>query len=401
MMISSNALPDPKTFSEKLFEIMKVVSACQRHLELYEFRFCLKEWEPDTGWGSLKMDGMVEMEACLGDRAYYERIQVTPRVEGDIVMDNEITRLTRMLFVGLVTGAYPVDWVKSHFYFDGRGFYFLPRSIYFTDDIRAHFGGKPYRAFEQKQKLFEDHFEISYQEFKEANREVDELFISSVIKLIAARGTPIVLAIAGATAAGKTEIVERLSEAFAQSGRQVTSMELDNFLTDRDYREAQGINSQGKAAIHLDLLRQCLEDLTQGKKVYTPHYDTVVATSSHDLQGQLKTGRNPIPIEPADIIFIEGNFPFQIEEIQHLIGIKVVYLTDDPVRMKRKWRRDMDFRKKFNLNYFRNRYFREQFIMAEVAYRPQMEICDMLVDTTGAALWITPGVAKILDGSER
>ncbi len=124
----------------------------------------------------------------------------------------------------------------------------------------------------------------------------------------------------------------------------------------------------------------------------------MLATSSHDLQGNLKPGRKPIPIEPADIIFIEGNFPFLIEEIQHLIGLKVVYLTDDPIRMKRKWRRDMDFRKKYDLNYFRNRYFREQFIMAEVAYRPQMEVCDMLVDTTGAALWVTPGVAKILDG---
>ncbi|HSA99177.1 MAG TPA: hypothetical protein VLE49_00905, partial [Anaerolineales bacterium] len=98
----------------------------------------------------------------------------------------------------------------------------------------------------------------------------------------------------------------------------------------------------------------------------------------------------------ADIIFIEGNFPFLIEEIVHLIGIKVVYLTDDPVRLKRKWKRDIDYRKKYEPTYFRNRYFKDQFIMAEIAYRPQMEVCDMVVDTTGAALWTTPEVAKIL-----
>ena len=107
----------------------------------------------------------------------------------------------------------------------------------------------------------------------------------------------------------------------------------------------------------------------------------------------------PIEIEPAEIIFIEGNFPFLLEEIAPLIGIKVVYLTDDPIRLKRKWKRDIDYRKKYDLNYFRNRYFKEQFIMAEIAYRPQMEICDMTVDTTGAALWATPEIKRILDGS--
>ena len=95
--------------------------------------------------------------------------------------------------------------------------------------------------------------------------------------------------------------------------------------------------------------------------------------------------------EPADIIFIEGNFPFLLEEIAHLIGIKVVYLTDDPIRLKRKWKRDIDYRKKYEPTYFRNRYFKEQFIMAQIAYLPQMEVCDMVVDTTGGAIWASPG----------
>ena len=223
---------------------------------------------------------------------------------------------------------------------------------------------------------------------------MDALFIDSVQKLISARGTPILLAIAGPTAAGKTEIVERLREAFEQNGQQVTSIELDNFLTDRDYREAKGIFTQGKEALHFELFKQSLADITQGKKISIPRYDFVYATSSHDLDGNLKPDGVPIEIEPADIIFIEGNFPFLIQEIAHLIGIKVVYLTDDPVRLKRKWKRDIDYRKKYEPTYFRNRYFKDQFIMAEIAYRPQMEVCDMLVDTTGAALWVTPEMCQ-------
>ena len=80
----------------------------------------------------------------------------------------------------------------------------------------------------------------------------------------------------------------------------------------------------------------------------------------------------------------------------HLIGIKVVYLTDDPIRLKRKWKRDIDYRKKYEPTYFRNRFFKEQFIMAEIAYHPQLEACDLCVDTSGAALWATQEVTEIL-----
>ena len=110
----------------------------------------------------------------------------------------------------------------------------------------------------------------------------------------------------------------------------------------------------------------------------------------------LRMGRTPLEIEPADIIFIEGNFPFQIKEISDLIGIKIVYLTDDPIRLKRKWKRDIDYRKKYIVNYFLNRFFGTQFLRAADCYQPQMEACDMVVDTTGAALWVTPEFVEIL-----
>ncbi len=395
-MSSSSILSNLHIFSEVLFEKMKSLSPGIQELELYEFRYGLADLNPKKGWESVKMDSREAIETCLNNRSYYESIQIKPRVDGRIVLDPEIIRLTRMLFVGLVTGEYPQDWVDRHFYFDIRAFFFLHRTLYFTDKVLAHFGGKPYRQFEQKQKQFERQQDVGYKAFREANTEVDQLFIQGVMKLIAQRGTPIVLAIAGATAAGKTEIVERLTTAFQQAGQKVASIELDNFFTDREYREARGIDSQGKAAYHFELFLQSLEDITHGKKISIPRYDTIEATSSHDLNGKLRPGGAAIEIEPADIIFIEGNFPFLIEEVLHLIGIKVVYLTDDPVRMKRKWKRDIDYRRKYDPAYFCNRFFKDQFIMAQYAYLPQMEVCDMTVDTTGAALWTTPEIAQIL-----
>jgi len=202
-------------------------------------------------------------------------------------------------------------------------------------------------------------------------------------------GTPILIAIAGPTAAGKTEIVDRLTIAFGLAGKKITSIELDNFLTDRDYREEKGIFTQGKEALHFELFKHSLHDISNGKKISIPRYNFVDATSSHDLLGNLKPDGIPIEIEPADIIFIEGNFPFLLEEISPLIGLKIVYLTDDHVRLLRKWRRDIDYRKKYEPTYFRNRFFKDQFIMAGFAYRPQMEVCDIVVDTTQASIWLT------------
>jgi len=401
-VLTPDTLRDPDAFSLLLYERMKAINPGIDELELYEFRYALHNLCPDAdgGWSSVRPDETSEIEERVNSSRFYEGIQIRPRVGERIVLDEPIVRLTNMLFVGLVTGQYSAEWVNRHFYFDIRGFYFVHRTVYWTASVQGHLGGRPYRSFERKHSRFERCQSIGYKEFKEANAELDQAFIAAVDKLIAARGTPIILAIAGPTAAGKTEIVARLRAKFAQAGQSVTSIEMDNFLTDRDRREQLGIYTLGQAAIHFALFKESLHNVTRGHSIIIPRYDFVDATSSHDLAGNLKPGGRPIEIEPADAVFIEGNFPFLLDEVADLIGIKVVYLTDDAIRLKRKWRRDIDYRKKYEPTYFRNRFFREQFLMAQTCYIPQMALCDMVVDTTGAALWVTPEIASILEAPD-
>jgi uridine kinase len=396
-MKSAESISNPDKFVESLFQIMKDIHPGVGDLELYEFKYGLDTVFPDRNWEEVYLLEPGEIEQQVNSESYYDKIQIKPKSGNKIKLEDEITRLTQMLFVGLVAGKYPLDWVKKHFYFDLRGFYFLHRTQYFTAKGIAHLGGKPFASFEREQKKFDSQQGVGYKEFKTANWEVDGLLMNCVKQLIATKGTPVVIGIAGPTAAGKTEIVERLREELVKDGRKVTSIEMDNFLTARDHREENGIHSLGKGALHLELFLQSLEDITQGKKITIPRYDFIDGNSSHDLDGSLKPGCTPIEIEPADIIFIEGNFPFLIEEVVHLIGIKVVYLTDDAVRLQRKWKRDIDYRKKYDPNYFRNRFFKDQFPMAMKCYIPQMEACDILVDTTGAAVWTTPETARVLN----
>jgi len=391
------SLYTPDVFSETLYEKMKRINPGVEELELYEFRYALDNLYPgDKGWSSLKLDEKQNIEELVNSSEFYNGVQIAPRVNNRIVLDQNIVHLTNMLFVGLVAGSYSEEWVRAHFYFDIRGFYFLHRTTYFTDRVLAHLGGRPFKSFDQRQGRFERVQALGYKDFRESNAEVDGFFMESAEKLVAAKGTPIIVAIAGPTAAGKTEIVARLRSSMEKSGKKTAAIELDNFLTDRDRREALGIYTQGKEALHFELLKQSLADITRGRKISIPRYDFVYATSSHDLDGNLRPGSVPIEIEPAELIFMEGNFPFLLEEIAHLIGVKVVYLTDDAIRLKRKWKRDIDYRKKYEPTYFRNRFFKDQFLMAQKCYVPQMELCDMVVDTTGAAIWAAPDIAAIL-----
>jgi len=398
--MTEQTILNPDVFCAALYEKMQFINPGVADLALYEFRYGLNNLTPEDGWGSVRPDSAEDIERRITDRAFYDSIQLKPKVDGRIVLDERVLQLTRTLLVGLFSGAYSEGWINRNFYFDMRGFYFLHRTTYFDDAVLTHFGGGPFRKFEQKQKRFERYQGVGYKDFMAANAEVDALFIESAKNLIAAKGLPTLLAIAGPTAAGKTEIVERLQESLERESRRIATIEMDNFLTDREAREAKGIFTLGKEAFHFALLKQSLEDICHGRKISIPRYDFVLATSSHNDDGILKPDGVPIEIDPADIIFMEGNFPFLFPETVHLIGVKVVYLTDDPVRLKRKWKRDIDYRKKYEPTYFRNRYFKDQFIMAEVAYRPQLEVCDLCVDTTGAALWATPETAMILGAAD-
>jgi len=394
-MKNQHFLENPDLFSDQLHQKMNLITQVAERMEPYEFRYSLNNITPtDANWASVVIDSTEEIEKKITSQDFFDSIQIKPRAEGKIILDPTIARVTQMLFVGLVTEDYSPDWVNAHFYFDPRSFNFFVRSTYLTLAIISHLGGAPYKQYEKKQKTLDALHEVGYLDFKNANQEVDHGFIEIVLNLIAHKGVPIILAIAGPTAAGKTEIVDQLRVRFEQNHQKVATIELDNFLTDRDGREEKGIGSFGKAALHFELFQACIKELQQGKKVFTPRYDFIDGSSSHDQSGKIKEGRKPLEIEPADIIFLEGNSPFLLPEIAPLIGIKVVYITDDGVRLKRKWRRDIDYRKKYDPFYLRNRYFREQAPMAVKNYQPQLTTCDIFVDTTGASIWVTPDIAK-------
>ena len=387
-------LSDQDQFSLKLYKLMSKINSGISELELYEFRYALANLIPQKGWPSIELESPDMIEDKIGTRSFFSSIQFKPTQDNHIVLDEQIVQMTQMLLVGLVSGAYPITWVKKHFYFDIRSFVFLVHTHYFNQAIRDHFGGSPCLQLNPGQIALESQQDIGLREFRLANQALDSALIQVIKKLINLKGTPLILTLVGPTGAGKTEILEMITSNLTNSGINAVAVEMDNFYKDGEYRQGKILDQH---VIHYELLLQCLKNLTHQRPAIIPRYNFLNTTSSHDNDSKLRPGQTPLTIEPADVIFLEGNYPFHQPEISPMIDIKIVYLTDDPVRLKRKWRRDIDYRKKYDPVFFVNRYFRTQFLRVEEVYHPLMAICDLVADTTAAAIWITPELRSKID----
>ncbi len=378
---------DPHHFSRDLFTRLEQLNPAVGELEPYEFQYAITNLTPAEGWAGVQPEPIETLLERITSPDFFTNIQLKPKQGDQIILDQTIASLTRQLFVGLIRGLYPLDWVAEHFYFDVRSFVFYVRTNYISPAIQERFGGSPYRSFEPKQSLLDKMFEVGYKHFSRANREVDLAFIEVVQSWISERGTPLLLTIVGPTASGKSEITAQLLNSLSAAGFSCTAVEMDNFYKDRVFRDGRPMDT---TVIHYPLFIESINTLLRGEAAEIPRYDFIQATSSHDLDGHLRPGQSTQTIQAADIIILEGNFPFHIPEIASLIDLKIVYFADDPIRLKRKWKRDVDFRKKYDPNYLANRYFRTQYQRNEEIYQPMMQCCDIIVDTSNAHLWLQP-----------
>lgn len=384
-------------FSKKLYVKLSGMNSGVDGMELYEFRYALENFKPQNDdWASIQYPEKLIIEKLISNSDFYNKIKLKPKKKGKIILDKSISDLNRELFSGIAAEYYDLNWVDKYFYFDIRSFLFVPRTIYFTENVLDHLRQKPYLSFKTRQNDFGCFHGIGFKDFKMANKEIDQNLMNLISILSTKFSFPLVIALAGPTAAGKTEFAEYILNYFAENNKTINSVEMDNFFLDRDYRESMKNGSYSKEGIHFDLFKECLIKLKSGKTCEIPTYDFKDGISSHDIRNNLKPGASTMEIDPSDIIYIEGNLPFLFDEIVPLIDIKIFYLTDDPIRLKRKWKRDIDFRKKYNSNYFCNRYFRTQHLKAKACYVGQLLTCDIAVDTTNGNIYISDNVEKLL-----
>ncbi|OLT11823.1 phosphoribulokinase [Pseudonocardia sp. CNS-139] len=179
------------------------------------------------------------------------------------------------------------------------------------------------------------------------------------------RRRPVLLAIAGDSAAGKTTLTAGLVEALGPE-RCVSLCTDDYHRYDRAQRRSLPFTALHPDCNYVEIMEQHLQLLASGQPILKPVYD-------HGT-GELT---RPELVEPGDFVIVEGLFPLHTKLARACFDV-TVYL-DPPEPTRRAWKVDRDVRKRG--------YTREQ-VLAELdlrepesaAYiRPQRAHADIVV----------------------
>ncbi|ETN62819.1 uridine cytidine kinase i [Anopheles darlingi] len=148
---------------------------------------------------------------------------------------------------------------------------------------------------------------------------------------------PFVIGICGGSASGKTTVAQKIIESLNVPW--VTQLSMDCFykkLNEKQHEQANRneYNFDHPDAFDLELMKDVLQRLKEGRKVEVPVYNFV--THSRDAHTKTMYG--------ANVIIFEGILTFHSQEILKMLDMKVFVDTDADVRLARRLRRDIQQR---------------------------------------------------------
>jgi uridine kinase len=151
---------------------------------------------------------------------------------------------------------------------------------------------------------------------------------------------PFCIGVGGATASGKSSVVEEIVRLLDAEGR-VTSITQDCFYknllpVERDEAYRQNYNFDHPNAFDWTLQRRVMGDLRAGSDVEIPTYDFVT-------HSRLPSEHNTAVTAPEIVIF-EGILGLHDESMRELFDLKIFVDADADVRLARRIRRDMETR---------------------------------------------------------
>lgn len=142
---------------------------------------------------------------------------------------------------------------------------------------------------------------------------------------------PILIAVAGGSASGKTTVVEKIIKQL--NSKDITVISHDDYYKDLTHlalEERYKVNFDHPTSLDNDLFVAQLKDLLNGTPILKPTYDFV----QHNRSSKYET------INPTKIIIIEGILILEDERIRDLSTIKIFVESDDDIRFIRRLVRD-------------------------------------------------------------
>lgn len=144
----------------------------------------------------------------------------------------------------------------------------------------------------------------------------------------------LVIGIAGGTGSGKTTLMKRIMERYAD---QVTVLSHDNYYKRHDelsYEQRCLLNYDEPAALETDLMAAHLDKLRHGEAIDCPVYDFTLHNRSEET----------VHIVPKKVIIVEGILIFENKPLRDLMDIRIFVDTDADIRLCRRIKRDVNKR---------------------------------------------------------
>ena len=136
----------------------------------------------------------------------------------------------------------------------------------------------------------------------------------------------LIIGIAGGTGSGKTTVVRKIMERLPEGEVGVISQ--DSYYKDSSHlpmEVRQQINFDEPAAFDWDLLLEHLKMLKEGKPVEMPTYSYLTCSRQKDT----------IPMQPHDVVLIEGILVLSDERLRDMMNIKVFVDAEADARLIR------------------------------------------------------------------
>ncbi len=146
---------------------------------------------------------------------------------------------------------------------------------------------------------------------------------------------PLIIAIAGGSASGKSTVVEEIVASLKSV--EITVICHDDYYKDQSrmtMEERIKTNYDHPSSLDNELFVSHLKKLIKGESIKKPQYDFVNHTRK----------RETVEVEPTKIIIIEGILVLEEKQIRDLSDVKIFVKCDEDVRFIRRLKRDIEER---------------------------------------------------------
>ena len=183
----------------------------------------------------------------------------------------------------------------------------------------------------------------------------------------------IVIGIAGGTGSGKSTLIQRINEEFADK---ITMLSHDFYYKAHDemtYEERCQLNYDHPNSIETELMIEHVIALKEWKKIERPVYDFTV----HN-----RKPNETVTVMPSKVVVVEGILIFENKELLDLFDIKVYVDTDADVRILRRILRDVQDRGR-TLESVVSQYLTTVKPMHEQFVEPSKKYADIIIPEGG------------------